>query len=194
MNDDPARDYALHMPRAPTEQLVERLREHHPGREIIGWQERNTPPRPPVVVDPVDPLPQPAAAHKVVVIVPRSPRRRRIFGAPSTAQAIVNSVAAEHDIHVEDLIGRSRTTHIVRARQHAMVELRALGLSLPVVGRFLGGRDHTTVLHGIRAHAQRTGGVYAARVQQGHADGGMGEVQGPVRVRVRPEDHRHTGI
>lgn len=44
-----------------------------------------------------------------------------------------------------------RTAPLVKARQIAMYLMVRQGLrSLPEVGRFLGGRDHTTALHGVR--------------------------------------------
>ena len=49
-----------------------------------------------------------------------------------------------------DLTGRRRTADIARARQIAMYLLREEnGLSLPSIGEYLGGRDHSTVSHGV---------------------------------------------
>ena len=48
---------------------------------------------------------------------------------------------------------------IAHARQDAMRRIReALGYSYPRIGRFF-GRDHTTVVHGVRASAARAGGI-----------------------------------
>ncbi|MER3457749.1 MAG: chromosomal replication initiator protein DnaA, partial [Chloroflexota bacterium] len=45
--------------------------------------------------------------------------------------------------------GRSRNAEIALPRQIAMFLLREeIGISLPQIGEVLGGRDHTTVLHG----------------------------------------------
>lgn len=74
-----------------------------------------------------------------------------------TLAEIVADVAARHDLHPELLIGPSRLRHLVIARQEAMAEAHATGrYSLPRIGRYLGGRDHTTVLHGVRAHRERS--------------------------------------
>lgn len=82
-----------------------------------------------------------------------------------TMAQIVADVAFERDVSEGDLIGPSRARWISHPRQEAMwrcyEEHRANGLrvySLPSIGRFFGGRDHTTVLHGIRAHEKRIKG------------------------------------
>jgi len=55
-----------------------------------------------------------------------------------------------------DIIGCSRLRFISVLRQAFMAELYDSGrYSLPAIGRFLGGRDHTTILHGVRAHRAR---------------------------------------
>ena len=51
----------------------------------------------------------------------------------------------------EQLLGRSRAPRLALARQVAMYLCRELaGLSLPEVGRAVGGRDHATALHAVR--------------------------------------------
>lgn len=65
-------------------------------------------------------------------------------------------VAAKWGLTLEVLKGQSRRRSVAWARQEAMYEMYATGLfSSPQIGRFLGGRDHTTVLHGCRRHAAR---------------------------------------
>lgn len=50
-----------------------------------------------------------------------------------------------------DLDSARRTLKVVHPRQVAMYLARTLtGKSLPEIGRRFGGRDHTTVLHGVR--------------------------------------------
>lgn len=50
-----------------------------------------------------------------------------------------------------DIAGPSRTQTVVRARQiTAWLLVNRAGKSLPEAGRFLGGRDHTTILHACR--------------------------------------------
>jgi len=53
-------------------------------------------------------------------------------------------------IHIK---GRSRQREITLARQFICYwACRRTSLSLPQIGRLLGGRDHTTVLHGMHAY------------------------------------------
>ena len=70
------------------------------------------------------------------------------------AQTILREVASAYPLTVPELKGRSRTRHIVVARQEAMHLLARQGWSTPRIGRLL-GRDHSTVLHGIEAHKRR---------------------------------------
>lgn len=73
-----------------------------------------------------------------------------------TMAGIVRSVADQYGLTVAELRGPRRFHHFVRPRHEAMWRMAQTGRwSLPQIGNFLGGRDHTTVLHGIRRHAQR---------------------------------------
>ncbi|MBU1827034.1 MAG: chromosomal replication initiator protein DnaA, partial [Alphaproteobacteria bacterium] len=50
-----------------------------------------------------------------------------------------------------DMIGPKRVRSIARPRQVAMYLAKQLtSRSLPEIGRRFGGRDHTTVMHGVR--------------------------------------------
>jgi chromosomal replication initiation ATPase DnaA len=81
--------------------------------------------------------------------VPRVPQ-------PRSMREILLDVAALHDITVEDLKSHKRGRRYAHPRQQAMAEMYATGrCSMPMIGSFL-GRDHTTVLWGIRAHERRT--------------------------------------
>lgn len=72
---------------------------------------------------------------------------------------IIAEVAERHGFTPEALTGQSRSARIVRARQEAMwlayqerwPDGRRV-YSLPQIGAFFGGRDHTTVIHAIRRH------------------------------------------
>jgi chromosomal replication initiator protein len=49
------------------------------------------------------------------------------------------------------MLSQRRTANVVRPRQIAMYLAKTLTMrSLPEIGRKFGGRDHTTVLHGVR--------------------------------------------
>ncbi len=64
---------------------------------------------------------------------------------------IIERTAAFYDIKVTDLTGAKRDKDIVVPRQIAMyIMRRELGMSFPQIAHSLGGRDHTTVMHGVR--------------------------------------------
>jgi chromosomal replication initiation ATPase DnaA len=81
-----------------------------------------------------------------------------------TMAEIARRVACEHGLTVADLKGPRRTRNLAHPRQQAMSEMygemteHGHRWSLPQIGLFLGGRDHTTVLHGVRRHALRMAG------------------------------------
>lgn len=69
-----------------------------------------------------------------------------------TADIIIDAVAKYYRIRISDVLGKKRTRNIARPRQVAMSLTKELTtLSLPSIGDSFGGRDHTTVMHGIRA-------------------------------------------
>jgi chromosomal replication initiator protein len=69
--------------------------------------------------------------------------------AAITPERIVIVVAEQCGVDEEQLLGRSRRQEIALARQVAMYLMREeTQASLPQIGAVLGGRDHTTVMHG----------------------------------------------
>ena len=65
-----------------------------------------------------------------------------------TLEVIQEIVATYFKIRIEDLHSKKRTRSIAFPRQIAMYLCRELtDTSLPQIGNFFGGRDHTTVLH-----------------------------------------------
>jgi len=67
-----------------------------------------------------------------------------------TAKSIKETVSKYFGLPVEDITGKKKTKHIVYARQIAMYLCRNLtDMSLPIIGREFGGRDHTTVIHSV---------------------------------------------
>ncbi len=77
--------------------------------------------------------------------------------APITAKRIIEIVAKHAEVTVADIKGRSRHTENVRARQLAGKLMRHWrpDLSYPQIGRILGGRDHSTIIHGCEAIMER---------------------------------------
>lgn len=69
---------------------------------------------------------------------------------------IVRLVADRYNIKVSELKGQSRRHEAVRPRQIVCYLAKELTKkSLPDIGRRMGGRDHTTVLHSVRAVKER---------------------------------------
>jgi chromosomal replication initiator protein len=70
-------------------------------------------------------------------------------------QHIVEAVAKAFGQPAEKLLARDRSAPVALPRQVAMYLLREEArLSLPHIGELLGGRDHTTVMHGCEKIAQ----------------------------------------
>jgi chromosomal replication initiator protein len=68
-----------------------------------------------------------------------------------TPETVMEHVARYHNITVEDIKNGRRTGEIVKPRQLAMYIIReTTNLSLPEIGKELGGKNHSTVLHSIR--------------------------------------------
>ncbi len=64
-------------------------------------------------------------------------------------QQILNTIAHEYGVSIEELLSKSRSQRFSFPRQIAMYMLREESeLSLPKIGELLGGRDHTTVMYG----------------------------------------------
>ena len=64
-------------------------------------------------------------------------------------QRIIQEVARHYRVTVQELLGKGRTKKVAQARQVAMYLLHTdLEMSATDVGRMLGGRDHSTVIHG----------------------------------------------
>ena len=68
-----------------------------------------------------------------------------------TVEEIQRKVSEYYNIRLSDLIGPKRLRSYARPRQVAMYLCKQLtSRSLPEIGRRFGGRDHTTVMHGVR--------------------------------------------
>ncbi|HEX7042516.1 MAG TPA: chromosomal replication initiator protein DnaA [Patescibacteria group bacterium] len=66
------------------------------------------------------------------------------------AEDVINTACEFYKIKPTQLKGPKREASLVRARQVTMYLLKhELGLTLVEIGNILGGRDHTTVMHGV---------------------------------------------
>ncbi len=87
------------------------------------------------------------------IISPDTPRE-------VTPQLILDVVADHFHVSPDDIISSKRQSEIVMPRQIVMYLCRDTGkFSLKNIGKFLGGRDHTTIIHGadkIEAEIQKS--------------------------------------
>ncbi len=68
-----------------------------------------------------------------------------------TVEEIQRKVSEYYNIRLSDIIGPKRLRSYARPRQVAMYLCKQLtSRSLPEIGRRFGGRDHTTVMHGVK--------------------------------------------
>ena len=64
-------------------------------------------------------------------------------------QKLIQTIAQFYGIKHDDIMGKKRDAEIVRPRQIAMYLLREMfGFSYPKIAQTLGGKDHTTIMHG----------------------------------------------
>jgi len=68
---------------------------------------------------------------------------------PVLIDDIIREVCAFYSFSKLDLLAHRRTRRVCQARQVAMYLCRVLTMrTLPEIGRLMGNRDHTTILHG----------------------------------------------
>ena len=78
------------------------------------------------------------------IITPDKPRE-------ITPQLIIEVVTEHFNISMDQMISKSRSSDIARPRQIAMYLCKNMtDSSLDIIGSFLGGRDHSTIIHGIK--------------------------------------------
>jgi len=71
-------------------------------------------------------------------------------------QRIALEVGRKHGVKLNELKSARRDRKIVAARHEAFWRCRnETSLSFPQIGKLFGGRDHSTVLHGIKRHEER---------------------------------------
>ena len=86
-----------------------------------------------------------ALAEKVLKDI-ISPNEKRVI----TPELITDIVAEHFDLTPEDIIGNKRNSKVVFPRQIVMYLCRHMTeATLKIIGQYLGGRDHTTIMNGI---------------------------------------------
>lgn len=117
--------------------LLGRLLRFHPDQIGIIYEvkELDPPPPPKIEVLPVD----------------GDATMEAIAGQPPTLNEIIQTVARFYRLSVVQMMANRRMPALVRPRQIAMYLCRRLTYrSLPEIGRYMAGRDHTTIMHGAR--------------------------------------------
>lgn len=71
-------------------------------------------------------------------------------------QSIIRETAAKHNISAEYLIGHTRRRGVAWARFEIMWRARhEVGAAYELIGAVLGGRNHSTIMHGISRYENR---------------------------------------
>lgn len=119
----------------------------------------------------LEPLPKARRRPVIFVEDPYAPRCPwpKPKGYRVTSKGIISLVAHRYNVRPAEIVGQGRSQNVVKPRQivcHLLKEIR--GMSLPEIGRKLGGRDHTTALHSLRAVRERIGKdeAFAAEIQE----------------------------
>jgi chromosomal replication initiator protein len=92
-----------------------------------------------------------------------------------TKKRIAEGVCERHGITVGELVSAARHKHLAYARREfCYLAIEACRWSSPEIGRWLGGRDHTTVLyaderyreaHGLPPRSKRAGSPFYCRAE-----------------------------
>lgn len=100
----------------------------------------------PVVIAEPEPIPAPLPVA--------TEDRDWLFVTPrpvTTIKDIQRAVAKHYGFTCMDMCSKRRTAALAKARHVAMYVVKSVTpRSLPEIGYYFGGRDHTTVLHGVR--------------------------------------------
>lgn len=129
------------------------------------------PPAPKLVVVAPEPEPEPApdplAQYRLAYDNAMDPK----WGV-QVAKRVLRETAVEHGFAVPEMQGPSRHAPLARARQLAVWRIAKLTqLSMPHIGKIMGGKDHTTVLHSIR----RINGLLGENVRSAGQWHGVGQ-------------------
>ncbi|WP_434286286.1 helix-turn-helix domain-containing protein [Celeribacter sp. SCSIO 80788] len=94
--------------------------------------------------------------HLLPTQADRAWQRATRFTCERSLSEIISTFADERGVKVTDLVGPSKKQTLARHRQDCMATIRREkpSMSLPDIGRAF-NRDHTTVLHALRAVEKR---------------------------------------
>lgn len=135
------RQNIANMARLSTEDVDRIIKADNDAREIFGRPRRKLPIR--------RPPPKGSHAHRRPLVQPRDAHKNPVA-------SLITEVAERYGLTYRDMVGLNNYRAVTIIRQCAYAEVKRVhNLSLPRIGRAFGNRDHTSVLHGLRAHAAR---------------------------------------
>jgi hypothetical protein len=106
--------------------------------------------RKPAVAPPAPP--QPTITDRIEVVDALDEDIRTINGR---WKSIVREVCTKHGVSINDIRSHIRSRPVVAARHEAMYRLRTeTGLSLPEIGRRMGGFDHSSTLYAVSKYRE----------------------------------------
>lgn len=112
-----------------------------------------------LVLPPPAPVVEPAPEPIVIVVTQsavEAEEERTPFARLTPWKRILEEVCEKYGISRVDILSDRRSQKYVIARHEAMYRMRhETTMSYPAIGRRLGGKDHTSVMHGIKRHMHR---------------------------------------
>lgn len=81
--------------------------------------------------------------------------QKHIYPLRPTIAQCVERISELSGVSVEAIQSRDQTDQVAAARRWAMHEARRMtGKSLPIIGRHIGGRDHSTVVYSLKKFSE----------------------------------------
>ena len=68
----------------------------------------------------------------------------------------IEAIAKAHCFTLEDILGPRKFKPLVAVRRKCIVVLREKGYSTTEIGRIMGGRDHSTIVHALKMSRSKT--------------------------------------
>jgi chromosomal replication initiation ATPase DnaA len=79
-----------------------------------------------------------------------------VFDRPKW-KLLAKEICKKHNLPIDEVLSDRQHRHLVKARQEIWYRIRIdLGMSYPEIGKRF-NRDHSTIMHGVKAHIERLG-------------------------------------
>jgi len=85
----------------------------------------------------------------------RADRTKGMPPADAELRNLIVAVLIQYDVTWADIISQRRMKHLHPPRQDVYAILRARKWSYPIIARFCGRKDHTSIIHAMRNHKYR---------------------------------------